>query len=313
MENNARVDKLTRELDRNLGDLARQAFDDPSLLPELLQEAEIVAGGAETLLPADAVAARRAAARKAITGATVKGLFEQDPALARDMLEAGDFDQGLDAGRKAALIDSAKTALRLEKESAARELAADRRELRRDADAAIARLRGGQPVAELEALESRAETLEESETGAALRHADDDRLFMRGFAQRPPAEQAARIAAMENGPELKPVETRRLAAMQAQAAVTERELAKNPLAYAQSTGVIGEPADITDLSPEALRAPAPGGNRGRAVRPTGRAAPAPGGGGGLREGDRRGNPGGSPGQGGRASRPARRNPAGAVR
>jgi len=136
------------------------------------------------------------------------------------MLEAGDFDEGLERERKAALIGGAKTAIRLEKESAAREAAADRRELRRDADAAIAKLRGGQPVAEVAALESRAEALEESETRAALRHAEDDRLFMRGFAQRPPAAQAGLIAAMEDGPELKPVETRRLAAMQAQAAVT---------------------------------------------------------------------------------------------
>jgi len=170
------------------------------------------------------------------------------------MLEAGDFDEGLERERKAALIGGAKTAIRLEKESAAREAAADRRELRRDADAAIAKLRGGQPVAEVAALESRAEALEESETRAALRHAEDDRLFMRGFAQRPPAAQAGLIAAMEKGPELKPVETRRLAAMKAQAAVTERQLAKDPLAYAQRSGVIEEPADLTGLSPEALRA-----------------------------------------------------------
>ena len=208
---------------------------------------------AASFLPAADLEILRARAQAAITVASVKGVIERDPGLAAEMLEAGDFDEGLEAGRKAAFIAGAKTAQRLEEESAARELAADRRELRRDADAAIAKLRGGQPVAEVTALENRAEALEDPETRAALSHAEDDRIFMRGFAQRPLAAQADLVSAMENGPELKPVETRRLAAMKAQAAVTEQALAKDPLAYAHSSGVIDEPADLTDLAPEALR------------------------------------------------------------
>jgi len=57
----------------------------------------------------------------------------------------------------------AKAAIRLDKESAAREAAADRRDLKRDSDAAISKLRGGQQVPEVGALESRAEALEDGE------------------------------------------------------------------------------------------------------------------------------------------------------
>lgn len=111
-ENNARVEKMGREVETTLSDIALQAFNDPDNLDAYTGQALGLLEDAEGLIPAGKLAERRESIRGEVTISAVNGLINEDPREALELLKEGKFDKGLDAQAKNQLMDSAGISIR---------------------------------------------------------------------------------------------------------------------------------------------------------------------------------------------------------
>ena len=133
-ENNARVGRLSQNLNDTLAAAEGRALSHPEQLHGLLQDVERAAARLAPHVPTDTLEAMRQSAPERIATAALSGLMTLDPAGARDGLAAGDFDNFLGDGMKGALGRQAaaeaegaaarrKAREALDKEDSARDLA----------------------------------------------------------------------------------------------------------------------------------------------------------------------------------------------
>ena len=111
-EHGARLSQLGIEVDAAVRDLAMAAFNSPGDWPAIMEETEARLARFKDKLPPDILAAKVAAARGMIAANAAAGLIELDPALARQELKAGLFDDELPAAERKRLRVRAKAAVR---------------------------------------------------------------------------------------------------------------------------------------------------------------------------------------------------------
>ncbi|MCH8214701.1 MAG: hypothetical protein IIC54_11620 [Proteobacteria bacterium] len=111
-EHGARLSQLGIEVDAAVRDLAMAAFNSPGDWPAIMEETESRLARFKDKLPPDILAAKVAAARGMIAANAAAGLIELDPALARQELKAGLFDDDLPAAERKRLRARAKAAVR---------------------------------------------------------------------------------------------------------------------------------------------------------------------------------------------------------
>ncbi|MCH7956552.1 MAG: hypothetical protein IIB63_03260 [Proteobacteria bacterium] len=111
-EHGARLSQLGIEVDAAVRNLALAAFNSPGDWPAIMEETEARLARFKDKLPPDILAAKVAAARGMIAANAAAGLIELDPALARQELKAGLFDDDLPAAERKRLRARAKAAVR---------------------------------------------------------------------------------------------------------------------------------------------------------------------------------------------------------
>ena len=110
-EHGARLSQLGIEVDAAVRNLALAAFNSPGDWPAIMEETEARLARFKDKLPPDILAAKVAAARGLIAANAAAGLIELDPALARQELKAGLFDDELPAAERKRLRVRAKAAV----------------------------------------------------------------------------------------------------------------------------------------------------------------------------------------------------------
>lgn len=111
-ENNARVEKMGREVENSLSEIRLQAFNDPDGLQEYLGQAKGMLDESEGLIPAGELAERKQDLGGEMAISAVNGLINERPREALERLQEGQYDQFLDAESKDKLIDNAGVAIR---------------------------------------------------------------------------------------------------------------------------------------------------------------------------------------------------------
>lgn len=106
-ENNARVEKMGREVEATIQDIGVQAFNDPENLDAYIKQSKTLLEDASELLPAGQVAERKQNVEGEMAINAINGLITTQPALALRRLKDGDYDQYLDATAKNELLNKA--------------------------------------------------------------------------------------------------------------------------------------------------------------------------------------------------------------
>ncbi|MCH7694330.1 MAG: hypothetical protein IID50_12885, partial [Proteobacteria bacterium] len=110
-ENGARLAQLGRDVDLSVAEAGMAAFDSPADFLAIMGKTEASLARFKDKLPPDILAAKVAAARGMIAANAAAGLIELDPALARQELKAGLFDDDLPAAERKRLRAHAKAAV----------------------------------------------------------------------------------------------------------------------------------------------------------------------------------------------------------
>ena len=187
-EHGARLSQLGIEVDAAVRNLALAAFNSPGDWPAIMEETEARLARFKDKLPPDILAAKVAAARGMIAANAAAGLIELDPALARQELKAGLFDDDLPAAERKRLRAHAKAAQRDRRAQAERGQSRER---------AAAEADGARRLVALEGAIERGEAGEQAIAEAADILDNPTRVRLREKLDASRAEDAARNRRIE--------------------------------------------------------------------------------------------------------------------
>lgn len=256
-ENNARIEKFSRELEAASDAAALRAFDDPAQLSVILNDLEVSHQRAKTFLPPGKAEERLSNERAAATDAAIRGLIAQDPELAKEMLEAGDFNEDITADTKAVRLGQAKDAIkRLEAEDDRLLRARTTKAVEEARDAASVLTLGLTPP-DLDLLRNELVALGNDRSAEALEdiaQAEEDGRELRDFTLSPINEQIDQMRSLQTQDKISAREVKLLGRMERAHGALLTGLSEAPYDTAAAYGIIDAPVEIDFANTDTMRA-----------------------------------------------------------